>query len=77
MKDFIETKILSAVRGLLSGRVNEILGSWEYLVPVIEFGNIGGSFTVAPVVSLSGCEQTEQVIFGSCCILAFSSLHRL
>ena len=57
---FIEQRIIAAIRGLLSGRVNEILGSWEFLVPVIEFGNIGGSFAVAPVVSLSGCERTEK-----------------
>ena len=57
---FIEQKIVEALRGLLSGRVNEILGTWEFLVPVVEFGNIGGSFAVAPVVSLSGCERTEK-----------------
>ena len=57
---FIEQRIITAIRELLTGRVNDILGSWEFLVPVIEFGNFGGSFAVAPVVSLSGCEQTEK-----------------
>ena len=60
MKDFIENRIIEAVRRLLSGRVNEILGSWEFLIPVIEFGQIGSSYVVAPTVTLSGCELTEK-----------------
>ena len=57
---FIEQGITEAVRFLLIGRVNEILSAWEFVVPVIEFGNIGSMYAVAPVVSLSGCEQTEK-----------------
>ena len=60
MKDFIENRIIEAVRGLLIGRVNEILQDWEFLIPIIEFGNIGCGYAVAPVVSLSGCERTEK-----------------
>ncbi len=40
MKDFIEQRIIEAVRGLLTGRVNEILGKWEFLIPVVEFSNL-------------------------------------
>ncbi|MDR2965815.1 MAG: hypothetical protein LBU88_08575 [Treponema sp.] len=60
MKDFIETRIITAVRGLLSGRVNEILGKCEFLLPVIEFGEVGVNYAVSPVLSLSGCERTEK-----------------
>ena len=59
-KVFIEQWIIEAVKGLLTGRVNEILGKWEFLVPVIEFGNIGSNYAMAPVVTVSGCEQTEK-----------------
>jgi len=60
MKDFIEQRIIEVVKRLLDGRVNEILGNWEILVPVIEFGSFGSKYAVAPVVSLSGCERTEK-----------------
>ena len=60
MKDFVETSIISAVRGLLTGRVNELLGDMEFLVPVIEFGNNGSGHAVDPVISLSTCERTEK-----------------
>jgi len=59
-KVFIEQRIIEAVKGLLTGQVNEIFGKWEFLVPVIEFGNIGSNYTMAPVVTVSGCEQTEK-----------------
>ena len=58
--NFIEQQIINAVRELLTGRVNEIFRDWELLVPVIEFGNMGNIYAVAPVVSLSGCERTEK-----------------
>ena len=60
MKDFIEQQITTAVRKLLTGRVNEILENWEFLVPVIEFGNIGSGYATAPVINLSSCERTEK-----------------
>ena len=60
MKDFIEQQIITAVRKLLTGRVNEILENWEFLVPVIEFGNIGSGYATAPVITLSSCERTEK-----------------
>ena len=58
--DFIEQRIIEAVRGLLTGRVNEILANWKFLIPPIEFGSIGNGYAVAPVVSLSSCERTEK-----------------
>ena len=60
MKDFIETKILNAVRELLERRVNEIFSDWELLIPVVEFSKFQNKFVVSPVVSLSGCERTEK-----------------
>jgi hypothetical protein len=57
---FIEQQIIEAVKRLLDKRVNEIFSNWEIVVPVIEFGNIGGMYAVAPVVLLSGCERTEK-----------------
>jgi hypothetical protein len=60
MKEFVETKIISAVRKLLTERVNEIFSNWEIVVPIIEFGNIGSSYTLSPVISLSSCERTEK-----------------
>jgi hypothetical protein len=60
MDDFIEQRIITAVRKLLTGRVNEILANWKFLIPVIEFGNIGGGYATAPVITLSSCERTEK-----------------
>jgi len=60
MKDFIEQQIVSAVRKLLTGRVNEILEGWEFLVPVVEFGNIGSGYATTPIVTLASCERTEK-----------------
>jgi len=57
---FIEQQIVEAVKKLLTGRVNEILATWEFIIPVIEFGNIGSEYAGAPVVSLLGCERTEK-----------------
>jgi hypothetical protein len=60
MKDFIETRIISAVRKLLTERVNEIFQQWEFVVPIIEFGNIGSGYVLAPVITFSSCEQAEK-----------------
>jgi len=57
---FIEQRIIEAIRGLLTGRVNEILGKWEFLVPVVEFSNFANRHTVVPAVSLVSCERTEK-----------------
>jgi hypothetical protein len=57
---FIEQRIIEAIRGLLTGRVNEILGKWEFLVPVIEFSSFANRHTVVPAVTLVSCERTEK-----------------
>jgi hypothetical protein len=60
MKDFIEQQIIGAVRGLLAGRVNELLGDMEFIVPPIEFGNYSSGSVITPVVMLASCERTEK-----------------
>ena len=60
MKDFVETRIIKAIRGLLTGRVNEILRDDEFTVPIIEIGEYGCGYAVAPVIALSSCEKTEK-----------------
>jgi hypothetical protein len=60
MKCFIELQIINAVRKILVNRVNEILQNCEHLIPVIEFGAIGASYAVSPIISLSSCERTEK-----------------
>ena len=57
---FIEQRIINAVRGLLTGRVNEILRDEEFSTPVIEFGDYGCGYGVSPVVALASCERTEK-----------------
>jgi hypothetical protein len=60
MKDFIEQQILTAVRGLLTGRVNEILGESQFPIPFIEFSDYRGGGVVVPVISLTTCERSEK-----------------
>lgn len=60
MKDFIEQQIIAAVRGLLAGRVNEVLGEGDLYVPPVEFGEYSGGSVVVPVICLSTCERTEK-----------------
>jgi hypothetical protein len=61
---FIEEKIISAVKNLLSGRVNELLGEMECSLPPIEFGNYSGGSVAAgvcsPAIGLSACERSEK-----------------
>jgi hypothetical protein len=57
---FVEQQILIAVRGLLIGRVNEILGEMECAAPLVEFGGYAGGSVVVPVISLSTCERSEK-----------------
>jgi hypothetical protein len=59
-ENFIEQQIITAVRGLLSRRVNEVLGDWQCLIPIIEFSNYQGMASVVPVITLSSCERTEK-----------------
>jgi len=60
MNDFIEQRIIEAIRKLLTGRVNDILSEWEFLMPVIEFSSFTNRHTVVPAVSLVSCERTEK-----------------
>jgi hypothetical protein len=60
MGDFVEQRILGAVRGLLVGRVNEILGEMEFAVPAVEFGEYRDGSVVVPVIVLSTCERSEK-----------------
>ena len=60
MKDFIEQRIVGAVRTLLADQVNAILQDSEFVIPVIEFGNYCGGLVVTPEILLASCEQTEK-----------------
>jgi len=60
MREFVEQRIIGAVRELLTKRVNEILCDEEFSVPVIEFGDFGGADVVTPTVAISSCEKTEK-----------------
>jgi hypothetical protein len=60
MKEFIEQRIIAAVRGLLTGRVNEILRDEEFNTPIIEFGDYGCGYAVSPVIALALCEKSEK-----------------
>ena len=57
---FVEEAIIRAVKGLLAGRVNEILNEAQFIIPIIEFGNFGGGYAVDPAISLALCERTEK-----------------
>ena len=60
MKELIEPMIISAIRKLLTGRVNELLGEMEHSVPLIEFTEFTGGDVVVPVINLATCERTEK-----------------
>ena len=60
MKDFVETRLISAIKNLLADRVNKLLEGLEFPIPLIEFGVYEGKSVVAPVVTLSACERTEK-----------------
>jgi hypothetical protein len=60
MKDFVEIRIIGAVRELLSGRVNELLSEMECPVPLIEFSEYKTGRVVVPVISLACCERLEK-----------------
>ena len=60
MTDFIEQKIISAIKELLSKRVNEILNEAIYKILLIEFGNYEAVNKVSPKVELTTCERTEK-----------------
>jgi hypothetical protein len=57
---FAEEAIIGAVKRLLAGRVNELLGEAQYPIPPVEFGDYRGGSAVVPVINLSTCERTEK-----------------
>jgi len=60
INEFIELRILEAVRRLLTGKVNELLGDMPLQIPFFEFSDYKGEATVVPVVALSSCERNEK-----------------
>lgn len=60
MNDFIETRILTAIKELLSGRVNELLGEVLVHIPLVEFSDYQGAYVIVPVVELVECERSEK-----------------
>jgi len=60
MQDLIEMRIIEAVRGLLAGRVNEVLGDWQFMIPIFEFSDFQSMTAVVPVFTLTDCERTEK-----------------
>ena len=60
MEDFVELQIVSAIRKLLTGKVNELLGGIEYPIPLIEISGYKGGAVVVPVINLASCERTEK-----------------
>jgi hypothetical protein len=60
MNEFIEQQIINAVRGLLTGKVNEMINDMECGVPIIEFSEYKGRDVVVPVINIVGCEQSEK-----------------
>jgi hypothetical protein len=57
---YTEEAIIGAVKRLLTGKVNDFLRGLEFQIPIIEFGIFRGDTVIAPVISLSSCEQTEK-----------------
>jgi len=60
MNDFVETRIIAAIRKLLTGRANELLRDMEFAIPIIEIGGYGCGYAAVPAISLATCEQTEK-----------------
>ena len=60
MNEFIEQKIINAVKKLLSGYFNAYLLQLDFQIPVVEFGIFRGVNVIAPLISLASCEQTEK-----------------
>jgi hypothetical protein len=66
MTDFIEQRIISAVKSVLSESVNDLLCDMQYPLPPVEWGDYCGAAAspvetaVVPAVALSACERTEK-----------------
>jgi hypothetical protein len=57
---YIEEAITGAVKSLLAGRVYELLGDMQFMIPPIEFSDFRGGSLVVPVIALVSCERTEK-----------------
>jgi hypothetical protein len=57
---FVEEAIIGAVKRLLSGKVNELLASFQFYIPLIEFGNYNGYEVIVPTIALTSCECSEK-----------------
>ncbi len=57
---YTEEKIISAVKQLLSGCVNELLGEVLLHIPLVEFSDYEGRDVIVPVITLSECERSEK-----------------
>jgi len=57
---FIEQQIIEAVKGLLTGPVNDLIKNSQYTIPFIEFGDYSGDSSIVPVIGLETCERTEK-----------------
>ena len=60
MKFYPEIRIIEAVRKLLVNEVNEILGSFEYVIPLVEFSPCYSGSVISPFICLSSCEKAEK-----------------
>ena len=58
--NLIEMQIITAIREMLTGRVNEILSKSPSVIPIIEFGDFGCGYGISPVIVLTACERTEK-----------------
>jgi len=56
--EFIEQKIINAVKKLLTGKFNDSLREFDFQIPFVEFGIFRGVNVIAPLIALSSCEQT-------------------
>jgi hypothetical protein len=58
----MEEIILNSVKSLLSGRVNELLGEAEFLIPPVEFTHKpnGGYYAITPELGIATCERSEK-----------------
>jgi hypothetical protein len=59
---YIEETIINSLKSTLLGRVNELLGEAEFLIPPIEFTHKpnGGYYSVTPELSISTGERSEK-----------------
>jgi hypothetical protein len=59
---FIEEIIINSLKSLLAGRVNELLGEAEFLIPPIEFTHKlnEGYYSITPELAIATCERSEK-----------------